>query len=95
MKLPRNLNQVSYTLQRFAVLAHVLFQGPGVVNPFVKAMWTLANTFDTKLPVYLNQHQLLQGTLWYDVYPAHIVCHVQITIYEYFQAMQVTRGETP
>lgn len=83
VKLPRDLNQVSYTLQRFAVLVHVLFQGPGITNPFVKAMWTLANTFGTRLPVNLNQHQLLRGTLVsYDVYPAHIVRHVQITMYE-------------
>lgn len=95
VKLPHDLNQVSYTLQRFAVLVHALFQGPGVVNPFVKTMWTLVNTFGNRLPVYLNQHQLLRGTPWHEVYPAHIVRHVQIMVYEYLQALQVVGGDLP
>jgi hypothetical protein len=90
VKLPRDLNQVSYTLQRFAVLVHALFQGPGEVNPFVKCMWLLANTFNERLPLYLGQHQALRGTPWYDVYPAHVVRHVQINVYEYMQALQVS-----
>ena len=89
VKLPQDLNQVSYTLQRYAVLVHALFQGPGAANPFVTCMWKLANTFNERLPLYLNQHQVLRGTPWYEVYPAHIVRHVQINVYEYLQAMQV------
>lgn len=92
VKLPRDLNHVSYTLQRYAVLAHTLFQGPGASNPFVTCMWMLANTFNERLPLYLGQHQSLRGTPWYEVYPAHVVRHVQINVYEYMQALQV-RGD--
>jgi hypothetical protein len=95
IRLPQDLNQASYTLQRFAVLAHTLFQGPGVSNPFVRAMWTLASTFSARLPVYLGQHQLLRGTPWYEVYAAHVVRHVQINVYEYLQALQVVGGDFP
>lgn len=94
VKLPRDLNQVSYTLQRYAVLAHTLFQGPGASNPFVACMWTLANTFNERLPLYLGQHQVLRGTPWYEVYPAHVVRHVQINVYEYLQTLQVSDGTT-
>lgn len=95
IRLPQDLNQASYTLQGFAVLAHTLFQGPGVSNPFVRAMWTLASSFSARLPVYLGQHQLLRGTPWYEVYAAHVIRHVQINVYEYLQALQVVGGEPP
>lgn len=95
VKLPRDLNQVSYTLQRFAVLVHTLFQGPGASNPFVTCMWMLANTFHQRLPLYLGQHQALRGTPWYEVYPAHVGRHVQINVYEYLQALQVGDEATP
>lgn len=95
VKLPRDLNQVSYyTLQRYAVLAHTLFQGPGTSNPFVASMWTLANTFNERLSLYLGHHQVLRGMPWYEVYPAHVVQHVQINVYKYLQALQVSDGTT-
>ena len=91
IKLSHDLNQVSYTLQRFAVLAHTRFQGPDASNPFVTSMWMLASTFNERLPLYLGQHQSLCGTPWYEVYPApHVLRHVQINVYEYLQALQVT-----
>lgn len=93
VKLPHDLNQVSYTLRRYAVLVHTLFQGTGATNAFVEAIWVLANTFSDRLPVYLSVHQKLRGTAWYDVYPAHIVRHVQVNVYEYLQALQVHNGE--
>lgn len=90
VKLPRDLNQVSLTLRRFAILVHTLFQGPGTANPFVKCMCLLANKFLERLPHYLGQHQmLLAGTPWGEVYPAHVLRHVQINVYEYLQALQV------
>ena len=92
VKLPRDLNQVSYTLQRFAVLVHALFQGPGATNPFVNCMWLLANTFSERLPLYLGQHSALRGTPWFEIYPAHVVRHVQVNVYEYLQALQVGDG---
>ena len=97
IKLPKDLNQVGYTLRRYAVLAHALFQGPGATNPFVECLWILANVFNERLPVYLSEHQRLQGTAWYDVYPAHIVRHVQVnSTYEYLQALhQTPAGGTP
>ena len=60
-------------------------------------MWTLANMFGKNcLPVYLNHYQLLQGMPWYeDVYPARIVCHIQVTVYEYLQVFHVSGGEVP
>ena len=85
VKVPRDLNQVDYTLCRFAVLAHALFQGPGATNPFVECLWVLSNVFKNRLPVYLGEHQSLQGTAWYDVYPAgthHTPCtgeHLRIS----------------
>ena len=88
IKLPKDLNHVGYTLRRYAVLAHALFQGPGGTNPFVECLWVLANVFNDLLPVYLNEHQQLQGTAWYDVYPAHIIRHVQVNVDEYLQALQ-------
>ena len=95
LKLPHDLNQVSYTLQRYAVLVHALFQGPGANNPFVTGMWMLANTFNERLPLYLGQHQALRGTLWFDLYPAHVLRHVQINVYEYMQALQISDGTAP
>ena len=92
VKLPQDLNQVSYTLQRYAILVSTLFQGPGTANPFVTTMLTLANTFNERLPLYLGQHQGLRGTPWYEVYPAHVVRHVQVNVYEYLQAVQVSDG---
>lgn len=92
VKMPRDLNQVSLTLRRFAILVHTLFQGPGASNPFVKCMWLLANRFHERLPHYLGQHQALLGTPWAEVYPAHVLGHVQINVYEYLQALQVGSG---
>ena len=94
VQLPRDLNQVSYTLPRFAILAHTLFQGPGANNTFVTCMWMLANTFNKRLPLYLGQHQVLRGTPWYEVYPAHLVRHVQINVYVYLMALQVSNTAT-
>lgn len=93
VKLPRDLHQVSLTLQRFAVLAHVLFQGPGEPNPFVRCMWLLASTFHERLPLYLVQHHdVVMGTPWAAVYPAYVVRHVQINIYEYLQSLVQVGG---
>lgn len=88
LRMPRDLHQVSLTLQRYAVLSHTLFQGPGAPNPFVRCLWLLANTFHERLPHYIGQHQALVGTPWSEVYPAHVLRHVQITVYEYLQASQ-------
>ncbi|KAI2500160.1 adenylate kinase [Fragilaria crotonensis] len=92
VKLPRDLNQVSLTLRRFAILAHTLFQGPGDSNPFVKSMWLLGNKFHERLPHYLGHHQGLAGTPWWDVYASHVLRHVQINVFEYLQALQVSGG---
>lgn len=93
VKMPQDLNQVGYTLRRYAVLVHALFQGPGATNhPFVECFWILANTFNDRLPIHLSEHHKLRGTAWYDVYPAHIVRHVQINAYEYLQALQTSGG---
>ena len=53
VKVPQDLNQVLYTLRRYAILVHALFQGPGSTNMFVESVWHLANTFNDRLPVYL------------------------------------------
>lgn len=90
-----DLNQVSYTLRRYAVLVHAMFQGPGATNPFVDCIWVLANTFNDRLPAYLTEHHKLRGTALYDVYPAHILRHIQVNVYEYLQALQATTGGTP
>ena len=90
--MPRDLNQVSLTLKRYAVLVSALFQGPGATNPFVQSMWLLASAFHERLPLYLGQLHALSGTPWADVYPAHILRHVQVNTYEYLQALQVGGG---
>ena len=92
VKLPQDLNQVSYTLHRYAVLVHTLFQGPGNANPIVRCMLMLANTFSDRLPHYLGHHQSLRGTPCFDVYAAHVVRSVQMNVYEYLQALQVNNG---
>ena len=92
LNMPQDLNHVSYTLRRYAVLVHTLFQGPGATNAFVECIWRLANTFNDRLPAYLSEHQKLRGTAWYDVYPAHIVQHVQVNVYEYLQGVQSSMG---
>jgi hypothetical protein len=73
VKMPRDLHQISLTLQRYAVLVHTLFQGPGEPNPFVRCMWHLASTYHERLPHFLSQHQTLAGTPWGEIYPAHVV----------------------
>ena len=78
VKLPHDLNQVSLTLRRFAILVHTLFQGPGAANPFIKCIW----------PNYHGQHQMLTGTPWSEVYPTHVLRQVQINVYKCLQALQ-------
>ena len=80
IKLPRDLNQVSYMLQRYAVLANTIFQGPGASNPFVTCMWMLANTFKKRLPLYLGQHQ-------YEVFPSMWSATCRSNVHEYSQAL--------
>lgn len=90
VKMPQDLHQVSLALQRYAVLVHTLFQGPGEPNPFVRrCMWHLASTYHERLPHFLSQHQTLAGTPWGEIYPAHVVRNVQIHVYEYLQALQI------
>ena len=90
VRMPRDLNHVSLTLKRYAVLASALFQGPGVTNPFVQCMWLLASAFHDSLPLYLGQLQALAGTPWAGIYQAHVLLrHVQVNVYEYLQALQV------
>jgi hypothetical protein len=87
--MPKDLHQVSLTLQQFAVLVHTLFQGPGNGHTLVQALWLLANTFQAKLPLYLEQYREVQGGPMADHYPAHILRFVQISVQEYFQAVQI------
>ncbi|KAI2512522.1 adenylate kinase [Fragilaria crotonensis] len=90
VKMPQDLHQVSLALQRYAVLVHTLFQGPGEPNPFVRrCMWHLASTYHERLPHFLSQHQTLAGTPWGEIYPAHVIRNVQIHVYEYLQALQI------
>lgn len=70
-------------LRRYAILVRTPFQGPGKSNPFVKCMLLLAHLlFHERLPHFLVQHQALAGTPWAKVYPAHVLQHVQVTMYE-------------
>ena len=92
IKLPRDLNQVSLTLRRYAILVHTLFQGPGDSNPFVKCIWVLANKFHERLPHFLGQHQGLMGTPWAEVNAAHVLRYVQINVVEYLQSLQAWSG---
>jgi hypothetical protein len=89
VKMPKDLHQVSLTLQQFAVLVHTLFQGPGNGHTLVQALWLLANTFQAKLPLYLERYREVQGGPMADHYPAHILRFVQISVQEYFQAVQI------
>ena len=89
VKVPRDLNQVSFTVRCYAILVHTLFQGPGNSNPFVKCMWLLAINFHEQLPHFLGQHQGLAGTPWADVYAAHVLRRIQITAIEYLQSLAV------
>ena len=74
IKMPQDLNQGSYMLRRYhAILMHTLFQGPGATNPLVECVWLLANTFNDRLPGYLDEHHKLRGTAWYNVHPAHVL----------------------
>jgi hypothetical protein len=92
IKMPQDLNQVLYTLRRYAILVHTLFQGPGATNTFAESMWHLSNTFNDRLPVYLGEHQKLRGTVWYDVFPVHILRYVQISVHEYLHELQSSTG---
>jgi hypothetical protein len=89
VRMPCDLNQVSLTLQRYAILVSALFQGPGATNPFVQCVWLLASAFHDRLPLYLGQFHALTGTPWAGLYPAHVLRHVQVNVYEYLQALQV------
>lgn len=91
VKMPRDLHQVSLTLQRFAVLAHTLFQGPGNGHTLlVQALWLLANSFQAKkLPLYLERYREVQGTPMADNYPALILRFVQINVQEHLQSVQI------
>lgn len=89
IKLPRDLAQVGLTLQRYAVLTHTLFQGPGESNAFVRNMWMLANTFQARLPQLVERHLALTGTPWAEAYAAHVLRHIQINVNEYMQNLQM------
>lgn len=89
LRMPRDLHQVGLTLQRFAVLAHTLFQGPGASHTLVQALWLLSNTFQAKLPLYVEKLREVQGTPTAEMYPAHILRYVQVNVQEYFQSVQL------
>ena len=95
VKMPQDLNQVLYSLRRFAILVHTLFQGLGATNTFVESMWRLSNVFNDRLPLYLGEHQKLQGTVWYDVFPSHVIRYVQISVHEYLHELQSSSGSGP
>ena len=90
--MPQDLNQVLYTLQCYAILVHTLFQGPGATNTFAESMWHLSNTFNNCLPLYLGEHQKLQGTVWYDVFPVHIIHYGKICVHKYLHELQLSTG---
>jgi hypothetical protein len=71
------------------VLVHTLFQGPGEPNTFVRNLWLLASSFQARLPQLVERHLALAGTLWAEVYAAHVLRHVQVTVCEYMQGIQV------
>jgi hypothetical protein len=89
VKMPKDLHHVSLTLQRFAVLVHTLFQGPGNGHTLVQAVWLLANTFQAKLPLYVEKYRDVQGTHLAETYPAHVLRFVQVAVQEYLQAVQI------
>lgn len=89
IKMPKDLHHVSLTLQRYAVLVHTLFQGAGNGHTLVQAIWLLANTFQAKLPLYIEKYRDVQGTHLADAYPAHVLRYVQVAVQEYLQAVQV------
>jgi hypothetical protein len=95
VKMPQDLNQVLYTLRRYAILVHTLFQGPGATNPFVESMWRLSNVFNDRLPVYLGEHQKLRGTVWYHVFPSHVIRYVQVSVHEYLHELQSSNIGSP
>jgi hypothetical protein len=85
VKLPRDLHQVAVTLQRFAVLTHMLFQSEtGHRHPLVRTLWHLAETFAARLPFFVERHAQHAGEV-YSSYPTRILRHVQIRTAEYFQ----------
>jgi hypothetical protein len=61
--MPHNLNRVSLMLQRYAVLMHTLFQGPGATNPYVQCVWLLASIFHKRVPLNLGQLHALAARL--------------------------------
>lgn len=85
VKLPRDLHQVAVTLQRYAVLAHTLFQSEnGPRHPLVRTLWHLAETFAARLPFFVERQTQHTGEV-YSSYPTRILRHVQVRAIEYFQ----------
>jgi hypothetical protein len=86
VRLPRDLHQVAVTLQRYAVLAHTLFQSEvGPRHPLVRALWHLAETFAARLPFLAERHHAQPPGEVYNSYPTRILRHVQVRTSEYFQ----------
>jgi hypothetical protein len=61
LKPPRDILQVSITLQRFAVLVQCLFQGAGRAHPLVESLWSLASSFQNQVvPITERSRAILQ-----------------------------------
>ena len=85
VKFPTDISQTCITLYRYAVLCQVLFQGAGAANPFVAAIWTLANAMQNAAPFIAEKYQQVYTPMLASVYYPSIIRAVQVGAHEYLQ----------
>ena len=96
IKFPRDAMDVVISLGRYAVLCQTLFQGTGVDNPFVAAIWKLYASFSNAVPFVTDKyHQMvaLSPAVAKLYYPC-ILRAVQVKVHDYMQEVSTNVAES-
>lgn len=93
IKFPRDVNEVTITLMRYAVLCQCLFQGVGAPHPFVETMWALATGMQNSAPFIAERYNnLVAHPGITSTYYARIIRAVQLSTFDYLQQVAISVG---
>ena len=92
VKFPRDILDVTITMERYSVLCQTLFQGAGAPNPFVEAMWQITASLKNATPFIVERYQQLAGVPGLrSTYFACIVRAIQVGVHEYLHTVGANR----
>ena len=90
VKFPRDILDVTITMERYSILCQTLFQGAGPLNPFVEAMWQITAALKNATPFIAERYQQLSGIPGLgNTYFACIVRAIQVGVHEYLHMVGV------